>query len=352
MAGGLGSRFFPKSREKHPKQFLDMLGIGKSLLRLSFERALKICPIENILIATNAMYKELVKEHIPEIQDGQILVEPSRNNTAPCIAYAALKLKNSNPNACFVVAASDHLILNEEAYTKAIQKALKIASEGQYILTLGIKPTRPDTGYGYIEYGDVFSDGVHLVRRFTEKPNLPTAKEFLASQRFLWNSGIFIWSVNTILKELETHTPDLYQLLSAGEEHFNTPSEQLFINNTYPKTPNISIDYAVLEKAKSIFTLPVDIGWSDLGTWQSLYNEFKPDEYGNVGIQNEFAVVEETSNSLFSLPKGKLLIARGIDNMIVVDESDILMIYPKDKEQDIKKIVALIKEKPNGNSFL
>lgn len=343
MAGGVGSRFWPASREAKPKQFLDILGVGKSLLRLTFERFLKLVPSERIYIVTNVSYQTLVKEHLPELADSQILCEPSRNNTGPCIAYAAFKLQGLDPNANFIVAPSDHVILKEAAFLEHLQKALDFTANNEAIVTLGISPTRPDTGYGYIHFEKQAMNGLHRVIEFKEKPDLDTAISYVTSGEYLWNAGIFVWSAHTILSAFEKLCPEVHGVLAAGKANYNTAEEQAFINENYPKTKSISVDYAILEKSDNVFTIPADIGWSDLGTWGSLHEESEKDEHGNT-IQAENAIVLNTSNSLVRVPKEKLVVVDGLDDFIVVDETDALLIFPKNKEQEIKGITKSIEE--------
>ena len=350
MAGGIGSRFWPASRVHRPKQFLDILGVGKSLIQLTCERFLKLCPKENIFIVTNAIYKDLVKEHLPYLTDNQILCEPSRNNTAPCVAYTAFKLQSLNPNANFVVAPSDHIILKEQAFVDTVQKGLDYAAQNKALLTLGIAPTRPDTGYGYIKYNQNANDGVHKVARFTEKPNLETAQSFLDSGNYLWNAGIFIWNVQTVIDAFETHANEIYQILGTDKSAYNTAEEQAFIDKMYPTTPSISIDYALMEKADNVYTIPSDFGWSDLGTWGSLHAETPKDEQANV-IKGANVVTVDTKNCLVRVPDEKLVVLKDLEDYIVVDEGDVLLVYPKSKEQEIKAITGKIK-KEKGDTFL
>ncbi len=343
MAGGVGSRFWPASREDKPKQFLDITGTGQSLLQMTVERFKKIVPVENIFIVTNKKYKELVKEQLPELSDNQIIGEPSRNNTAPCVAYTALKLASLDPNANMVVAPSDHLILKEDAFLEQIKKALDFASENDALLTLGIKPTRPDTGYGYIHF-DEGQNGVNPVKAFKEKPDLAKAKEYVASGDYLWNAGIFIWSVKSVLKAFENYANEIYKILSEDNSAYNTSSEQAYIDRVYPTTPSISIDYAIMEKADNVFTLPSDIGWSDLGTWGSLHAESKKDADNNV-ILAEKVILAEAKNNMIRLPKGKLAVIKGLEDFIIIDEGDVLLIYPKSEEQEIKQVRKEIENK-------
>ena len=349
MAGGVGSRFWPASREDKPKQFLDITGTGQSLLQMTVERFKKIVPVENIFIVTNKKYKELVKEQLPELSDNQIIGEPSRNNTAPCVAYTALKLASLDPNANMVVAPSDHLILKEDAFLEQIKKALDFASENDALLTLGIKPTRPDTGYGYIHF-DKGQNGINPVKAFKEKPDLAKAKEYVASGDYLWNAGIFIWSVKSVLKAFEHHANEIYQILSENNSAYNTSGEQDYIDKVYPTTPSISIDYAIMEKADNVFTLPSDIGWSDLGTWGSLHAESKKDDDNNV-ILAEKVILAEAKNNMIRLPKGKLAVIKGLEDYIIIDEGDVLLIYPKSEEQEIKQVRKGIEEQL-GDEYL
>jgi len=343
MAGGVGSRFWPASRVSRPKQFLDIMGVGKSLLQLTYERFLNLCPKENIFIVTNGMYKAQVKEHLPELTDNQILCEPSRNNTAPCIAYAALKLQKLNPEANMVIAPSDHIILQEREFVNTLKKALDFSEKNKALLTLGIRPSHPNTGYGYINYAPEETKGVHKVRRFTEKPPLEKAKAFLASGDYLWNAGIFIWKTSSIIEAFTRHAEDILTILNASPDCYNTPREQPFIDENYPKTPNISIDYAIMEKADNVYTIPSSFGWSDLGTWASLHKESDKDDQQNL-IQADRIIAEDIQNSILRAPEGKLVVAKGLNNFIVIDEGDVLLIYPKNKEQEIKAITQSIKD--------
>ncbi len=348
MAGGVGSRFWPKSRNNFPKQFIDILGIGKSLLQLTYTRFLRICPPENIYIVTNTAYKQLVQEQLPEIPEKNILCEPSRNNTAPCIAYATFKLAAAHPDANMVVAPSDHFILYEDIFLDKIKKGLERAANHPQLITLGITPTRPDTGYGYIRYEKEGTDDVHKVLQFTEKPHLEKAKEFLASGEYVWNGGIFIWNVRSAQAAFERYTPDIYQLFSKGNGIYNSANEQPFIDAEYPKSPNISIDYAIMEKADNVYTIPANFGWSDLGTWASLYDVAEKKEnnnvYGNSNVQ-----LEDAQNNIIHLPQGKLGVIKGLQDYIVVDDENVLLIYPKSDEQKIKQITEKLKDNQQGH---
>jgi mannose-1-phosphate guanylyltransferase len=351
MAGGVGSRFWPASRTARPKQFLDILGIGKSLLRMTFERFLALCPAENIFIVTNGIYRDLVKEHLPELSDNQILCEPSRNNTGPCIAYTALKLQVLNPEANLVVAPSDHIILQELNFIQALKTALDFTEKNNALLTLGIQPSRPDTGYGYINFDKKATEGnVHQVLRFTEKPPLEQAQAFLASGDYLWNAGIFIWKVKNLIEAFGQHASEILDVLWAEPEHYNTPGEQAYIDRVYPNTLSISIDYAIMEKAGNVYTIPSSFGWSDLGTWASLHAEAAQDAQQNV-INLGPNLLYNVNNCLLRAPKDKLVVIKDLEDYIVVDEGDILLIHPKAKEQEIKKITEAI-GKQFGESFL
>ncbi|MEL7020963.1 MAG: mannose-1-phosphate guanylyltransferase [Bacteroidota bacterium] len=342
MAGGIGSRFWPASRTTRPKQFLDILGVGKSLIQMTYDRFLQLCPKENIFIVTNGMYKELVKEHLPELTDNQILCEPSRNNTAPCVAYTALKLAHLNPDANLIVAPSDHIILKESAFVDRLRHALAFTAQNDALLTLGIQPTRPDTGYGYIKYQVEATKGVHQVIQFTEKPQLDVATAFLQSGDYLWNAGIFVWSVSSLLRAYRQYAKDIYDILSQGDAYYNTEQEQAFIDKMYPTTPNISIDFAIMEKADNVYTIPADIGWSDLGTWASLHDTLQQDEHKNT-FAGAKVFAKETNDCLVQVPQDKLVVLKGLQNYMIVDNDDVLLIYPKSDEQEVKKVTAEIR---------
>lgn len=344
MAGGVGSRFWPASRTARPKQFLDILGVGKSLIQLTYERFLKLVPKENVFIVTNDIYKNLVREHLPDLTDNQILCEPSRNNTAPCVAYTAFKLYDLDPLANFIIAPSDHIILKEDAFIQQLQKALAVTAKEEVLVTLGIAPTRPDTGYGYIKFDAEKqpSLGVFKVDEFKEKPSLAVANEYVAAGNYLWNAGIFVWRASTILSSFEQHATEIYDILSKGSGKYNTDREQKFIDKNYPNTPSISVDYAIMENANNIYTIPSDIGWSDLGTWASLHAESPKDAHQNA-VRGSKTMLQNVEDCLIRLPKGKMLVARDLEDYIIVDEQDVLLIYPKSKEQDIKALTADLK---------
>ena len=344
MAGGVGSRFWPASREARPKQFLDIAGDGRSLLRITFERFLKVTTADKIFIVTNGKYRAQVMEHLPELTDNQILCEPSRNNTAPCVAYTAFKLHALSEDANFVVAPSDALITNELLFAENIQRALSFTATNDAIVTLGISPDRPHTGYGYIEFGaDGAADGVYPVQRFTEKPDLETAKSFLATGNFLWNAGIFIWRSQTVLSAFEQHSPAIYEILKQGMSVYNTPEEQAFIDEFYPQTPSISVDYAIMEAASNVYTIPAQFGWSDLGAWNALHEESPKDEQGNVIAAT--AITEDVHNTMIRAPKEKLVVVGGVDDLLIIDEGDVLLVYPRNREQEVKAMRTRAEER-------
>ncbi|SEQ51917.1 mannose-1-phosphate guanylyltransferase [Neolewinella agarilytica] len=344
MAGGVGSRFWPASREHKPKQFLDITGDGRSLLRITFERFLKVTSAEKIFIVTNGKYLDQVKQHLPELADNQILCEPSRNNTAPCVAYTAFKLHALNEEANFVIAPSDALITNETLFSENINRALEFTASQNAIVTLGISPDRPHTGYGYIEFeGEGVDHGVYPVRRFTEKPDEEKARGFLATGNYLWNAGIFIWSTKTILAAYKKFAPEIYELLHRGMSVYNTEKEQSFINEFYPQTPSISVDYAIMENATNVFTIPAQFGWSDLGAWGALHDESDKDAFGNV-ISAERTITEDVHNTLIRARPEKLVVVGGVDDLMIIDEKDVLLVYPRNREQEIKKLRGLAEQ--------
>lgn len=346
MAGGIGSRFWPMSTAQRPKQFLDVLGIGKSLLRMTFERLLHSAPVENIYIVTNAAYKELVQEQLPELTGSQILTEPERKNTAPCITYAAAKIYSLNPNATLVIAPSDHLILKEEKFTDIIRIAVDTANKDERLVTLGIKPSRPDTGYGYIEFvegGDILPGQVRDVKHFAEKPHRELAEIFVKSGNYYWNSGIFIWKAKTILHALRKFKPELYGLFTADMSKYNSSAEQEYVNSCFSVCEDISIDFAVMENAKNVNVVLATFDWSDLGTWGSLYTHLEKDYNGNAVIGANVHMINST-NCIVNLPNDKLALIEGLDNHIVVESDNMLMILNKNDEQNLKKYLVPMEE--------
>ncbi|MCB2219585.1 MAG: mannose-1-phosphate guanylyltransferase [Bacteroidetes bacterium] len=346
MAGGIGARFWPMSRTSHPKQFIDILGTGKTLIQQTFDRFLNICPKENIYIVTNELYKQMILDQLEGITADQVLCEPMRRNTAPAIAYAAYKIMDKNKDANLVVAPSDHIILKEDSFTDVITSALKASSTHDWLLTLGIKPSRPDTGYGYIQYCDdqpyEQDQRLRKVKTFTEKPNHELAQTFLESGDFLWNSGIFIWSGKSILKAFEEHLPEVDNLFKEGGGQYNGPEEEQFINRIYPVCKNISIDYGVMEKAQNVYVLESDFGWSDLGTWGSLYDIRSKDEQNNAVI-GQNVMTFSTQNCIINMPKNKLVVLQGLDDYIVAEDEDILLVCRKEDEQQLREIVNTVK---------
>jgi mannose-1-phosphate guanylyltransferase len=340
MAGGIGSRFWPMSTPEKPKQFLDILGLGKTLLQMTFERLEKVSLTENIYIVTNEKYKNLVKQQLPQIREEQILCEPQRKNTAPCIAYAASKIYSLNKEAVLVVSPSDHLIVKEDLFTKNIETAIK-QSINNRIVTLGIQPTRPDTGYGYIEFNNKEENEVQEVKQFREKPTLELAKEFVAAGNFYWNSGIFIWKASTILSSLKEFTPELYNLFSIDNGFYNTISEQEKINLCFEKCEDISIDYAVMEQAKNVDVVLATFDWSDLGTWGSLYEHIPMDENKNA-IVGKNVHLFNSKNCLINVPQNKKVLIEGLENYIVVEADDVLMILSMKNEQELKNYLKKI----------
>jgi len=346
MAGGIGARFWPMSKTSRPKQFIDILGTGKTLIQQTFDRFLEICPKENIYIVTNEFYKNTVLMQLSGIKEDQVLCEPMRRNTAPAIAYAAYKIKDLNPDANLVVAPSDHIILKEDVFTDVILSALEAASNNDWLLTLGITPSRPDTGYGYIQFCDdkpyTNDDRLRKVKTFTEKPNLELAKTFLQSGDFLWNSGIFIWSLKSILAAFDQHLPEVGSLFEDGSGKYSTKQEQEFINHTFSVCRNISIDYGVMEKADNVFVLASDFGWSDLGTWGSLFDIRQKDENNNA-IVGKNVMAFNSKDCIVNMPDDKLVVLQGLDDYIVVEDEGVLLICKKEDEQNIREIVNAVK---------
>ncbi|MBP3425514.1 MAG: mannose-1-phosphate guanylyltransferase [Rikenellaceae bacterium] len=334
MAGGVGSRFWPVSRKHTPKQFLDIMGTGKSFIRHTFERFAGMVPSANVLVVTNSAYADLVAEHLPELSREQILCEPIGRNTAPCIAYAAFRLAAVNPEATMIVSPADHLILDEQEFAANIAECVDFVRTNDSLMTLGIVPSRPDTGYGYIQVGE--RGGISPVKTFTEKPNLQLAESFVASGEFVWNAGIFVWRNSTIIRELKNYLPEEYNLFNAERAHFGTPTESEAIGRIYPQCKSISIDYGVLERSSQVYVRCCDFGWSDLGTWASLYQNSAKDSEGNVAGSG--TMLSNTTNCIVRGHDGKLVVVDGLDDYIVVDTPDVLLVYPKCREQEIKQI--------------
>ena len=337
LAGGLGTRFWPKSRASFPKQFLDILGTEETLIQSAYKRYASFIPPENIYIITSKEYVDIVKEQLPGIKHENILAEPSRKNTAPCVAYFSFKLLQKDPEATFVVAPSDHIVTDAGTFEQLSLKALDFAKENSAFVTLGIKPTYPNTGYGYIQYDQNFSkeENVFKVKTFTEKPDLELAKTFLASGDFLWNAGIFMWRAEDVANAFEQYQSEMFELFATEKNNYNTAEEEHALERIYPLCSSISIDYAIMEKANNVFVIPADFGWSDLGTWNSAYTNLSKDEHGNA-ITSENILTFDLTNSLVSAPEEKLLVLQGLEDFIVVDTKDVLLICKKDKEQQVK----------------
>lgn len=346
MAGGIGTRFWPMSKSSHPKQFIDILGTGQTLLQQTYQRFLNICPKENIYIVTNEIYKKLTLSQLTDISESQVISEPSRRNTAPCVAYASYKIAEKNPKANIVVAPSDHIVLKVDVFENIIKTALEVAENNEWLVTLGIKPSRPDTGYGYIQFNDdIFFDKYNLLRKvktFTEKPGLEMAKSFLQSGDFLWNSGIFIWSATSIKNAFAKYLPEVNDVFKEGIGKYNTKEESSFIKDAYTVCKNISIDYGVMEKADNVFVMISDFGWSDLGTWGSLYETRPKNEAGNT-VVGKNVLLYDTTNCIINVPEDKLVVMQGLDDYIVVESENILLICRKTEEQQIKQFVNDVK---------
>jgi mannose-1-phosphate guanylyltransferase len=344
MAGGVGSRFWPVSTKDFPKQFHDMLGTGDTLIQKTFHRLANVIPKENIFILTNERYNDLVLEQLPEVTKRQIVLEPAMRNTAPCILYASLKIQKENPNAVMIVAPSDHWIEDENAFTENVQQAFEFCSHNDALMTLGIQPAFPNTGFGYIEYDKGSHNAIKPVHQFREKPDYETAKSFINQGNFLWNAGIFMWSVKSVIAAFKTNQPILYALFKEGISMYNTDKEDGFITNNYAKSENISVDYAIMEKSTNVFVLPATFDWNDLGTWGSLYDKLDKDSHHNA-ILNAKTLAENAEGNIIRTDKGKLVVIDGLKDYIIVDKDDVLLIYPKQKEQDIKQVLQRFKNK-------
>jgi len=347
MAGGVGSRFWPLSRMNNPKQFLDIIGVGKTLIQQTFERFCKIVPRENILIVTNEIYRDITIEQL-EIGESQVLLEPLRKNTAPCIAYANYKILKQNPDANIIVAPSDHLVNNEAEFLRVVQQALDFTASNNVLLTVGITPSRPDTGYGYIQVSNEATEielpcpEIKKVKTFTEKPELDMAKVFCESGEFFWNSGMFFWSLQSIMQAFDIYMPGISSLFQAEFDQLNTENEQASVSNIYAMCKNISIDYAIMEKAENVYVLCADFGWSDIGTWGSLYANQRKDENNNAVVGNN-VFLYDTKGCEINIPQRKVAVIQGLEDIIVVNTDDVLLICKKDEEQRIKDFVNDVK---------
>lgn len=343
MAGGIGSRFWPVSTEEFPKQFHDLLGSGRTLIQKTYDRLCQFIPKENILILTNGRYKNLVLEQLPEIDETQLVLEPAMRNTAPCILLSALKIQKQNPDALMLVAPSDHWIEDETAFQNNILTAFD-ACEKDILMTLGIKPTFPNTGYGYIRFDENSGGEIKKVLRFTEKPDYETAKSFLRQGDYVWNAGIFVWSVKSIVSAFENHLPEMYALFHKGIPVLNTEEEKRFVAENYPSTENISIDYGILEKAENVHTIAANFDWNDLGTWGSLYEKLPKDENKNAVVRAKTIMIDAKEN-IIQTDEGKRVIVNGLSGYIIVNKGDTLIIVPKEKEQEIKQIQQIARKK-------
>lgn len=352
MAGGIGSRFWPASRTEKPKQFLDILGTGETLLQSTYNRFLKICDKENIFILTNYDYIDLVKSQLPDLEEYQILAEPARKNTAPCIAYASYKIQSIDPEANIIVAPSDHIIIKEDEFVRIVNKAFDFVDQNDALCTLGILPTRPDTGYGYIQYiEEAVSEEVHKVKTFTEKPNRITAEQFIESGDFLWNAGIFVWNVKNVLSSFQKYLSEVSDAFEDIKEYIGSAKEKGAVEKAFAECPNISIDFGIMEKADNVYVLPANLGWSDLGTWASLYAE-KEKDYLKNAVSGKQVIIYDASNNIVHVPDNKLVVIEGLENFIVVDTEDVLLICNKDNEQKIKEFTQDIKNNKGGDKYL
>jgi len=349
MAGGVGSRFWPYSRKSHPKQFLDVLGVGKSLLQLTYHRFLPICEKENVYIVSNESYYDLIREQLPDLTDDQILLEPNRRNTAPCIAYASYKIASKNPNAVTIVTPADHAIFMEDEFIRTCNVALDFAMDEGRMVTIGIKPSRPETGYGYIQYKQESEGEVKEVKTFTEKPQLELAMTFFESGDFVWNAGIFIWKTTTIIQQFEKLLPEISETFSSIEEDYYSEGENDKIAWAYQRTKAISIDYGIMEKAENVFVVPGEFGWSDLGSWSSLHEYHDKDDRENVIDGN--ALIYDSDECIIRSPKDKLVVIQGLEGYLIADCDDVLMICKKDDEKKIRSIVNDVKS-IKGEKFI
>lgn len=348
MAGGVGSRFWPVSTQDFPKQFHDMLGTGDTLLQKTFQRLSKLIPEENIFILTNARYKDLVFQQLPRLTQRQVLLEPAMRNTAPCILYASLKIQKENPDAVMIVAPSDHWIEDENKFVENVQQAFDFCQTNDVLMTLGIQPTFPNTGFGYIEYDESAKDAIKSVRQFREKPDYETAKSFINQGNFLWNAGIFMWSAKSVVKAFQFHQPQLFELFEKGITIYNTDDEDFFIAENYGKAENISVDYAIMETSKNVYVLPAEFDWNDLGTWGSLYDKLEKDEHQNA-VVNARTWADDATGNMIRTKDNKIVVIDGLKDYIIVDKDDVLLIFPKSKEQDIKQTLQSVKDKFGEN---
>lgn len=344
MCGGIGSRFWPYSRTDNPKQFIDFFGTGRSLLQMTYDRMAALVPADHILVVTNERYRELVAKQLPQLLPGNILLEPDRRNTAPCIAWASYHIGALDPDASIIVTPSDHLIMRENVFDSSVEAGFDFIDSHDALLTIGIKPTRPETGYGYIQIGNEVSSGFMKVKTFTEKPDIELARVFVDSGEFFWNAGIFLWKVSAIKRALATYLPDLDRIFRRGADHFGTPGEKAYIDSVFPSAPSISIDFGVMEKADNVYVECADLGWSDLGTWSSLYEISPKNIAGNV-TQKCNVMAYDSSGNIFMAPDDKLVVVSGLKDFIVADAHDVLLICPKGEEQRIRQMVNEVNQR-------
>jgi len=344
MAGGVGSRFWPVSTQDFPKQFHDMLGTGDTLIQKTFHRLANLIPKENIFILTNERYNDLVLEQLPEVEQRQVVLEPAMRNTAPCILYASLKIQKENPDAVMIVAPSDHWIEDEKTFSKNVQQAFDFCTENDALMTLGIQPTFPNTGFGYIEYDRASVEAIKSVNQFREKPDYETAKRFISQGNFLWNAGIFMWSVKSVIKAFKKNQPDLFKLFESGIGAYNTSNEKQFITENYVNAEDVSVDYAIMETSTNVYVIAAEFDWNDLGTWGSLYDKLDKDESNNA-VVNAKTLSEDASGNMIKTKADKIVVIDGLSDYIIVDKEDVLLIFPKSKEQDIKKTLQKVKDK-------
>jgi len=342
MAGGVGSRFWPVSTQDFPKQFHDMLGTGETLIQKTFNRLANLIPEENIFILTNERYNDLVFEQLPSVTKRQVVLEPAMRNTAPCILFASLKIQKENEDAVMIVAPSDHWIEDEQAFSDNVKQSFDFCLDTDALMTLGITPTFPNTGYGYIEFDAVNSQGIAHVSQFREKPDYETAKSFISQGNFLWNAGIFMWSAKTVISAFKNNQPELFQLFESGYNAYNTEFEDDFIRDNYKKAENISVDYAIMEKSENVYVIPATFDWNDLGTWGSLYDKLDKDDNANA-IVNSRVLLEDASGNMIRSKRNKVVVVDGLKDYIIVDKDEVLLIFPKTKEQEIKKVLQNVK---------
>ena len=344
MAGGVGSRFWPVSTQYFPKQFHDMLGTGETLIQKTFNRLARLIPSENIFILTNERYNDLVFEQLQGVTKRQVVLEPAMRNTAPCILYASLKIQKENKDAVMIVAPSDHWIEDEDTFSENVKTAFDFCESNDALMTLGITPTFPNTGYGYIEYDKTSTNEIKSVNQFREKPDYETAKTFLDQGNFLWNAGIFMWSVKTVINTFKSNQPELFELFESGFNVYNTEFEDDFIRDNYGKAENISVDYAIMEKSGNVYVIPATFDWNDLGTWGSLYDKLDKDKNANA-VVNSKVLLEDSNGNMIRSKKDKIVVVDGLNDYIIVDKDEVLLIFPKEKEQDIKKVLQNVKAK-------